>query len=753
MPAAGAADESLVTFHRIPRSPRARGRALTLVLGAVVAALLLAPGLANALVINVQTGATTTTVGVQPTSEAKPLDGNGKGGGGAPDAGKFNNLEGKPVVEGEPTTKGNPTTNSVDTYLIYWENPLDPQDPQDLRLYPGEWQALIDGFMSNLSGASETGGNDVFTVDAQYTGLTATGQTGHATGQTRFLGAYTDTNPYPVAAGCTDEYLKSPPEAACINDAQIREQLHTFIGQHGLKAGMNTIFYVLTPPGVGVCVGEGGAGGHCSQDNGQVTADGFCSYHSYYPDPQYGTVLYATIPWTFGDTGGIFGEAANTGSECQDGGWNVNAEKGGPLEQQKSPPQVPQEPNQLPALGADGTWDEGVADLTVGQIASEQQNTITDPLLNAWQDKEKVGGEEVGYENTDECRNFFLAIAGGSAAKKEHTEAGNLSNQTIFGGFYYANDAFNLAAQKLSYPGVPCLPGIRLIPGFTEPPTVNSGEVVGFNGMESDISLNVGETFTPSGEEKLTYPTYTWNFGDNSPEVTGYAPGGPAGNPPSQLCEAPWLSPCAASTFHSYTYGGTYKVVLTVKDVAGNTATVEHTITVVGPPAPTPPGPPPPVPSTGTGSGSGSGSGSGGSGPGGSGSVSSIPPPVATAATVSSSIKQVARSGLVVRYTVNEQVTGRFEVLLSAAIAHRLGLSGPAATGLPPGFAKSVVIGHALLVTLKGGHSSVRIKLSKRNAKHLRRAHNVTLTLRMTVRNASSQSPLFTTVMSSSVLH
>jgi hypothetical protein len=747
MPPGLAADESLVTLHRTSSLPH--GRALTLLLGVLVAALLIAPAGAGALVVKIKTGTGTTTVGEQPTSMEAPTGGmaqSEKEGTEGLDAPKFNNPEGHAVVE------GNPATHSVNTYLIYW----DPETPFSLN-YPGEWQALIDGFMSNLSGASETGGNDVFNVDAQYADLA-----GHATAQTRFDGSYVDTDPYP-SAKCTDEYLgevvlENPP---CLTDAQIRAELHTFIGEHELKAGMNTIFYVLTPPEVGVCVDEG-VGAHCSQDNEAVSPGGLCSYHSYYSDPQFGTVLYAAIPWTFGlgDIGpqlglqsleGHFkfaGFGGYAGLACQDGGWNENAEKGGPIKKTK----VMQEPNQLSHLGADGLWNEGLADLAIGQIASEQQNTITDPLLNAWQDRETVGGEEVGYEDTDECRNDFLAISAGSASKKEHTEAGDLSNQTVFGVNYYLTDAFNLAAWKLAYPGIACMPGIDLVPSFTVPPTVNAGEVVGLDGMESDITLNAAEKFNAKSEEELTYPTYTWNFGDGSPEVTGYAPGSPPGNPPAVLCEAPWLTPCASSTFHSYKYGGVYKVVLTVKDVGGDTATAERTINVVGPPPPAPPAPTPPGGGSGGSSGGSGGSGSS-SGSGGSGGATALPQPVATAAAVSSSLKQVARKGLVVRYSVNEQVTGRFEVLLEGGVAHRLGISGPPAANLPAGFPQSVVIGRALLVTLKGGRSSVRIKFSKSTAKHLRRAHKVTLTLRMIVRNASSQSPLFTTVMSSSVLH
>jgi hypothetical protein len=698
-----------VALHRISRSAHAPGRAFALLLGALSVSLLLAAAPAGAVVVQVETGSGPHPVGLQPTSKAF-LDGNGNGFEGGPNAANFNNPAGAPVM------------HSVNAYVVYW-------DPRDL--YHGEWQGLVDRYMSELSGASEAGVNDVFTVDTQYTDLS-----GHAAGKTRFLGAYTDTNAYPKVSGCTDKLLPAlPAQVACVSDAQIREQLHTFIGQHTLQAGMGTIFFLLTPPGVGVCADEGL---HCSQDNGEVTPGGFCSYHSYYADPQLGTVLYAAIPWTAGDTGGLYGGTA--GTVCQDGGWNLNAEKGGPIEKTK----VPQEPNQLATRGADGLYDQGLADLTIGQIAAEQQNTITDPLLNAWQDKEELEGEKIAYENTDECRDFFLPISGGGATAKEHTGAGNLSNQILGVGNFYLNDAFNLAALKLPYPGVPCLPGIRLEPAFTEPPAVNSGEIVGFDGMESDISLNVGEKFTPKGEEQLTYATYTWNFGDGTPVVTGYAPGGPPGNPPTTLCEEPWLPPCAASTFHAYQYGGVYNVMLTVTDVAGNTASVTRPITVAGPPPPSPP-PPPPAPGPGS-SGTGGSSGS-------SSTTPAIPGPVATAATVSNSLKQVARSGLVVHYSVNEQVAGRFEVLLEAGIARRLGISGRIATELPPGFPKSLVIAQALLVTTKGGHSTVRIRFSKRTARRLRRAHSVKLTLRLIVHNAATQNPIFTKVMSSAVLH
>ena len=83
------------------------------------------------------------------------------------------------------------------------------------------------------------------------------------------------------------------------------------------------------------------------------------------------------------------------------------------------------------------------------------------------------------------------------------------------------------------------------------PTRSKAGEVVGFDGMESDISLNSAIGFSVAGKPQPNYATYTWNFGDGTPEVSGYAPGAPA-------CETPWLSPCAASELHSYKYSGTY---------------------------------------------------------------------------------------------------------------------------------------------------------------------------------------------------
>ena len=714
-----------------------------------------------------------------------------------PNAFRFENPTGEPVL---------PATH---VYAIYW-------DPTDA--YDGDWQELIDRFLQNMGSASGALGS-VFAVDGQYTDR----ENQHALYNTKFMGAYTDTDRYP-SAKCTDphplEGLVTPsfkPAAiTCLTDAQVQEELKLFIEDHNrLQAGMGTIYYVLTPPGVTVCLDAGGQTGHCSDYRKAVYKAGessleieakeieeresdersFCSYHSDInpagPAGGPGTILYAVIPWTAGVLADGHYPVSDQSQEfeCQDGGFNPASkpiehreaakEETKKQEEEEEAKETPEEkankakgkalegphveePNQPSEVDPDGFYDKGLADLIINQVGVEQQNIVTNPLLHSWRAQEDVelrDGEEVSFEATDECRDFFAPTIAGSVSPNETSAAGTLYNQALSGGTYYLNDAFDLAALNLSYPGVPCRGGVSLFPEFTAPNPVKSEEVVGFNGMESNITLNWGTEYEADGTSKPTYAKYTWNFddpdtADGPDEVTGYAPGAPPGEQPSSICEEPWREPCAATVFHSYHYGGTYTVSLTVTDTGGNTATITHPLTVAGPPPPSEGGSGP------GGGGSGSGGGAGNPAPQTAPAapqspakpVVTIPGPVASAAAAASSLARVTRAGLIVNYSVNEQVAGRFEVLLPASVARTLKIGGRPATGLPAGFPKSIVIGQALVVTTKGGHSSVRIKFPKHTAKRLRHAHSVTLTLRMIVHNAA-KSPLSTTVTSTVVLH
>jgi PKD domain len=733
---AAAADEGLVTtFARL---------LLPLISSQPIRRLILAGGLAStfaaALLVPAPAAAIVTTVG--PTTVGLQ-----------PRVGAYTGGEQKSYAN----PGGNPVLHGTGVYAIYW-------DPTDH--YWSEWQSAIDNYLQDAGSASGSL-SAVFAVDTQYTDKSNR----PANYSETYKGAYVDYHAYPApapanASGCKDPdafalvdqiglELGGPATPACLTSAEVASELEAFIASHGLPRGLGDVYYVLTPPGVTVCLDAGGVTGHCSDFAAEEESynNSFCSYHAAIdpalPTGEANTIVYAVIPWTAGGYGDGDLQVENDrrpGWDCQDGGINPTGKHGYELEKakkrtekeeeafEKMDPEEQaaiieaeklqgpheQEPNQkTPCPETNGTCDYGLSDLIINQIGLEQQNMVTDPLLNAWQDSDH-------FENTDECRFLFGPVLGGVVAADEETLAGTLYDQALAGDHYYLNDAFSLAALRLPYPGVACLNNVNLVPKFTAPNTVNSGEVVGFNGMESDIALDAGIGYSAAGAPQPNYATYTWNFGDGTPQVSGYAPG-------SAPCEEPWLSPCAGSVFHAYQYGGTYLVTLTVRDVGGNTVTVMHEVNVDGPPSP-----------------SATGAGGGAGGAGGGGGV--VPNPVAAAAIVRQSLRSALRRGLVVSYSVNEQVAGHFEVLLSSAVARKLGIAGTPATGLPAGSPSELVIAKAILVTTKGGHSSVHIQFSKRTAARLAHVHKVALMLRLIVRNAATSSPVTTTVLSTATL-
>lgn len=812
---------SLKTGTREHRDPRKLALHAVLVIAASLAVVLaLAAAPAGAVVTTVGP----TKVGLQPR-EAESF------------------FEGTPTVESFDNPEGSPVLHKNETYAIYW-------DPTDH--YHGDWQHLIDTFLQGLGTDSGSTGT-VFAVDSQYTDRSNL----PASYLSTFRGAYTDTDPYPVGvSNCEDPRPLAVPDRigpetvkgskvhteVCLTDAQVRKELKAFIAAHSLQKGVGSIFYLLTPPGVTVCLDKGEVTGHCSDYAGTLGEksykNSFCSYHSDFSNvtlenvttPDANTILYGVIPWSAGGLGDyhLTPSDQTPAYDCQDGGFDPTsnpieekehvkvtpqeeeakrleeeAKKRASAEEEEAKKQTTyeeaykkgliteaerekktqelkeekearikreeaeekkaekveretqekkakregphqQEPNQ-DGLGPDGSYDTGLADLIASQIGVQQQNIVTDPLLNAWQDS-------AHNEVTDECRNFF-ASAPGSVTALEPTFAGTLFNQSFAGANAYINDAFNLAAGRLPYPGVPCLNSISLVPQFTAPNPVNTGELVGFDGMESDITLNDDIGYSKTGVEEPKYATYKWNFGDGSPEVTGFAPGAPSLNSPENSpCEFPWKAPCAASTYHSYQYGETYNVTLTVTDTGGNTTSVTEPITVVGPPRPsstTPTGGPsapgspapatPQAPVVVT--------------PALTPTPTVFPPPVLGAGVTSKSLKKALSSGLPVHYSANEQVAGSIQVLIESSTAKRLGIKGATATGLPAGTPRSVVVGTAVLVTTKAGQGTIRIKFSSQTASRLKHIRKLKVTLRLIARNASRQSPQTATLLSTVVLN
>ena len=141
---------------------------------------LLAAALTALVFVTAPAGAVVTTVGsAKVTAGLQPRSTSLLGGLG-PEAETFANPSGASIL------------TSSKTYAIYW-------DPTDH--YHGDWQGVIDKFFQSM-GADSSSLASVFAVDAQYTD--AANQ--HALYKSTFMGAYTDTDPYPVSGNCTDPH-------------------------------------------------------------------------------------------------------------------------------------------------------------------------------------------------------------------------------------------------------------------------------------------------------------------------------------------------------------------------------------------------------------------------------------------------------------------------------------------------------------------------------------------------------------------
>ena len=613
----------------------------------------------------------------------------------------------KALIEAGPLQyQGGPVLHSSDVYVVYW-------DPRGS--YRGDWQRLIDKYVQGVGAESGTL-NNVFALDPQYHDAH-----GAASNQLTFRGSYKDTDPYPTSGdggNCTEQAA-----VACLTDRQIRAELQRLITSVDppLPGATGTpVYYVLTPPGVTVCTGNGSPS-TCSNskqleeeskkiESGEVkhpAETGICGYHSAVNPETANPTMYVVQPWVAGDAG-FYIESSN------------------PLVTSGVTPDVLacqndvslQEPNQESGLNQFGNYAGGLADVIINDLSIEQRDVVGDPLLTGWYQT------ATNAEQGDVCQFDFGPPPSTPETPNEATHAGGLTDREIIdGNAYYLAWAFD-SSDVTSGKGFGCWSGDALQPFFTAPNPVNAGDIVGFNATESDITLQAASKGLPANEPYLA-PVYSWDFGDGS-KASGTED---------------------ASEFHSYQYGGTYKVTLTVVDSGSNVESTSREITVEGPARP--------------GSATSTTTGQSGTTVNGSSTPAAAATPnvavavaraTATATVLSRSLKGALRGGLVVRYSVSEQVAGHFEVLLGSTAARKLHISGPAAAGLAPGTPAQVVIAKAILVTTKGGVSTVHIQFSKSIAAHLRRTGKVSLMLRLSVRNAASHLPTVTTVLSTATL-
>jgi hypothetical protein len=241
---------------------------------------------------------------------------------------------------------GGPVMHSNRTHVIFWQ-----PAGSGLVFEPG-YRSLIETFMGNVAADSHKPTN-VYSLSGQFGDAG-----GPAAYNSRFAGGILDTDALP-GNGCNEPVLTGPGWSRCVNDGQIENEVAHMIGVHRFPTGTRDIYFLVTPNGLGSCVGAGPDGCALGGDaNGS-----YCGYHSNTFDNR---ILYAVIPYNA------------VSGHCQSGNPRPNA---------------------------------STADPTMSVLSHEHNETVTDPLTQspAWIDSS-------GNENGDLCIDQFGPALGATAA-------------------------------------------------------------------------------------------------------------------------------------------------------------------------------------------------------------------------------------------------------------------------------------------------------------------------------------------------
>lgn len=222
------------------------------------------------------------------------------------------------------------------------------------------YQSIINGYFQNVAADSGKSSN-VYFSDTQYYGIgNLYAQYSQAFNSTSNV--YSDPA-LPATSGCSST---AGGTVKCVSDAQVQAEVQKAINANGWPAsGMNAEYFVFLANGVSTCSGS------------SCFISQFCAYHSHL-DIAGQHVLYANMPFT---------------------GYQLSS-----------------------CSGASGSPNgNAAADATLSTVSHESNETITDPLGNAWYDRR-------GNENGDKCAyNYGTALG---------TVNGGNYNQAIGAGKY-----------------------------------------------------------------------------------------------------------------------------------------------------------------------------------------------------------------------------------------------------------------------------------------------------------------------------
>jgi hypothetical protein len=223
--------------------------------------------------------------------------------------------------------------------------------------FDASYENVINQYLADV--AHDSGGiQNVYSVATQY--YDNPGPV-HIQYQSTDGGSYVDKDPLP-ASGCADGV-----DPYCLTDAQLEDEIQTVLTAHGWHGGLDHIFFLLTPNGVGSCFD--GLTDECG-------TNAFCAYHSGFTDSNNETVIYANEPY----------EGPYPG--CTD--------------------------------STQGFPNDKDADTTVNTISHEHNESITDPLGTGW-----LANDANEDEESDLCAYGFGTALGGTPGVNAYNQVIN----------------------------------------------------------------------------------------------------------------------------------------------------------------------------------------------------------------------------------------------------------------------------------------------------------------------------------------
>ncbi len=356
---------------------------------------------------------------------------------------------------------GGPVMPSNTDYMLMWS-------PQVLSAYPSGFVFGIAQYFRDLQ--HDSGGDqNVDSVGPQYNDLTGA----VANYDVRFGGVLVDRDPYP-ASQCP----VNSPVTNCLTDAQIQQEIESFVTSHHLPTDLSHEYFLLTPPHVESCFSNDPTQSYGGCSAGIVPFNTLAAYCAYHQNTATSTmVFYANMPY----------DADNP--HCQDGNY----------------------PN---GLISDGEINGG--------LSHEHMESVTDPIPNdAWTNG---AGADQGEEVGDQC-NRQRGTQLGTAPN------GSPYNQVINGHFYWYQEEWSnythSCVQRVTLP--------RRLPNARETVSAGSGTDMTFDASRSTAPGGVAQfswqfNAVPNAQTvEQTTPTITYTFPAAGAYSTGLAVFNPDG--------------------------------------------------------------------------------------------------------------------------------------------------------------------------------------------------------------------------------